>query len=196
MTLFFSLWPDEQTRAGLVERTELIRQQHPTTPKWFEADRYHLTLHAVSAEPEHETAWIAKARTAAAQVRADPFDLCVDQAGSFPNPDRIPWWLGCTQTPEGLAVLWRELRDGLRHRGVPLSATPLRPHVTITYNARCDLPEQPVPPLNWPVRDFVLLRSRQGDPNVRGSSLAYEELGRWPLNCGPGHAPQRDLWDN
>lgn len=196
MTLFFSLWPDEQTRAGLLERTDLIKQQHPTSRSWFEAARYHLTLHAVSAKPEHETAWIDKARTAAAQVRVAPFELRIDKAGSFPNQDRMPWWLGCTQTPEGLALLWRELRDALRHRGVPLFTSPLTPHVTVSYSAERDLPEQPVPPLNWAVRDFVLLRSRQGDPTVRGSSLAYEELGRWPLKRGPDHAPQRDLWDN
>ena len=196
MTLFFSLWPDERTRAGLIERAESIKQQHPTILNWFEPARYHLSLHAVRAKPEHEIAWIDKARTAAAQVRAAAFELCIDRAGSFPNPDRTPWWLGCAQTPEGLTLLWRELRDGLRHRDVPLFASPLTPHVTMTYNARRDLPEQPVRPLNWAVRDFVLLRSRQGDPNVRGSSIAYEELGRWPLNRGPGHAPQRDLWDN
>ena len=196
MTLFFALWPDDATRAGLIERAGLIKQQQPTAGTWFDADRYHLTLHAVKAKPEHETAWIDKARAAAAQLQAAPFDLQVDRAGSFPNQDRIPWWLGCTQTPEGLRLLWRELRDGLRHRGVPLFATALTPHLTLIYNARRELPGRPVPPLTWAVRDFVLLRSRQGDPSEKGSSLAYELLGRWPLNGGTDHAPQRDLWDN
>jgi 2'-5' RNA ligase len=196
VTLFFSLWPDELARAGLADRAELIRRQHPTPGAWFEAARYHLTLHAVKAKPEHEAAWMDKTRTAAAQVRAAPFELRIDQAGSFPNQERIPWWLGCTQTPPGLTLLWRELRDVLKQHGVPVFSNPLTPHLTLVYNARRDLPERPVPPLTWAVRDFVLLRSRQGDPNERGSSLAYELLGRWPLNGGPDHAPQRDLWDN
>ena len=196
MTLFFALWPDDRTRSDLIERADRIKQQHPTPGAWFGSDRYHLTLHTVNATPQHEAAWIDKARTAAAQLRAAPFELCIDQAGSFPNKDRIPWWLGCTQTPEGLKSLWRELRDGLKQHSVPLHAGRLTPHLTLVYNAQRDLPEHPVPALNWAVQDFVLLRSRQGTENERGSSLVYELLGRWPLNRGPDHAPQRDLWDN
>lgn len=196
MTLFFALWPDDKTRAGLIERAELVKKQCPTTGRWFDPDRYHLTLHAVDATPQNEAAWLDKAKAAAVQMRTAPFDLRIDQAGSFPNKGQIPWWLGCSQTPEGLQSLWRELRDSLKQHGVPLFTSRLTPHLTLIYSAQRDLPARPVPSLAWTVQDFVLLRSRQGNVSERGSSLAYELIDRWPLNRGPDHAPQRDLWDN
>ncbi len=193
MTLFFALVPDAATLGGLVERRDLLRGQHPTPGRWFDSGRYHLTLHAIGATTTAESAWIAKAQAAAGHLRAAPFELRIDQAGSFPLKDHVPWWLGCASTPEPLKQLWRELRDGLKQQGVPLMGSRLTPHLTLIYSAQRDLPQRPVPPLDWPVRDFVLLQTQT---TADGVSF-YAELGRWALSGrGTSHAPQLDLWDN
>ena len=46
--------------------------------------------------------------------------------------------------------------------------------MTLCYSRQA-VPEQPVPPLEWTVRRFVLLH------NLRGSPGPYEVLGEWPL---------------
>ena len=68
------------------------------------------------------------------------------------------------------AALWSQVRglDGVPH------APHITPHMTLCYSRQA-VPEQPVPPLEWTVRRFVLLH------NLRGSPGPYEVLGEWPL---------------
>lgn len=74
-----------------------------------------------------------------------------------------------------LAGLVDDLRAGLQRAEVPFDLKPFLPHVTLARKvssateADCDL--------NWPAREFTLLRSA---PNPGGSR--YEAIERWPLN--------------
>jgi RNA 2',3'-cyclic 3'-phosphodiesterase len=49
----------------------------------------------------------------------------------------------------------------------------ITPHVTLTYHG-CRLEEQPIDPICWTIRDFVLVLSL-----IRRTK--YVELGRWQL---------------
>lgn len=190
--LFFALWPDDTIRAALTDRSEQLKRQHPTPGRWSSADRYHLTLHFIGDFAQSPNAWIERASAAATQVSTAPFELTLDQAGSFANRS-VPWWLGPSRIPEPLRALWRELRDALAGSGVPFDTRlRLTPHLTLIYSAGRSLPLRPIPPVIWPISDFVLVLSHGG---------RYEIAGRWTLSADAGkretdHARQLDLWDN
>jgi 2'-5' RNA ligase len=48
--------------------------------------------------------------------------------------------------------------------------TDFTPHVTLLYDRR-NVEEQPIEPISWTVREFVLIHSMQG----------HTHLARWPL---------------
>jgi RNA 2',3'-cyclic 3'-phosphodiesterase len=189
--LFFALWPDEATRQAVQQAAKTLKVKMQPSGYLSNAERYHLTLHFlgdfVSADNQ------AAAFDAAAQVRAAPFTLSLEIAGSFRNA-RIPWWLAPRQTPPELAALHREIHDRLLHARVLPERMKFVPHLTILRDAGCLLPATPVPAIAWKVEEFVLVRSRLDLKPVR-----YDLIGRWPLTgaeAPPEPLGQMNLWDN
>lgn len=183
--LFFALWPDDAVRAAALEaaRDLKVRMQpggHLTRPEML-----HVTLaflgNTLSAEQE------AAARECAEQVRAAPFTLVLDHAGSF-RQDKIPWWLGARETPPALAALHRQLHTLLLRAKIAPERERFMPHLTVLRDAGQRLPTTPVRPIRWEVSDFVLMRSRMDLQPV-----IYELLGHWSLQ-GSQAADQLPLW--
>lgn len=172
--LFFALWPDEATRSACADAARLLRLRMQPRGAPSVAERYHLTLlflgdHVAEAA---ETA----ARQVASRVRARPFTLRLDHAGSFRNR-AVPWWLGSREPPPALSTLYERLREAQLRARVPVEPMRFSPHLTIHRNAGAPLPPTLISPIEWPVHDFVLIRSHIG----RGP-VVYEQLGRWPLD--------------
>jgi 2'-5' RNA ligase len=173
--LFFALWPDDATRAGIGAVAERLRLDQPTQGRWIKPSRYHLTLQFLGEYAALPADLVAKACTAAARVRVPGFDLTLDKIGSFGNA-KIPCWLGCVQLPPGLQALSDGLGDALRGVGCRVAgSTQLVPHVTVLRDAQhaLDLPLDPL--LRWHVGEFVLIGSRIQP------FAPYRILGRWPL---------------
>lgn len=190
--LFFALWPDEQTRAGMGAAAAHLRQRLRPVGHWVAAHRYHLPLHFLGDYTAYPTALAQRAIEAAATVRSPCLELLMDQAGSFRNRS-IPWWLGPARPPAELKQLWRDLREALQLHSVPYD-TKLRlaPHVTVLRGADQNLAITPVPPARWNVQLFALIHSHLG------TASAYRVLGTWPLvtDRRPESASvQRDLWE-
>lgn len=172
--LFFALWPGDGVRDALADAADALRSAHPVRGRWLDRRRYHLTLRFLG---DCDAAQEAAALAAGAAVRAAGFDLSFDRAGSFGNRS-VPWWLGCAQAPAGLHRLWEELDAALRSSGMaPARDHPPVAHVTVLRDARARLPDVPIAPVSWPVREFVLVHS------VLGSQAAYHPLARWPLSA-------------
>jgi RNA 2',3'-cyclic 3'-phosphodiesterase len=111
---------------------------------------------------------------AAAAVRSPAFELVLDEVGSFRGAD--VWWLGSQHAPDALRALFEALGHALAKQRVPVkSAASFVPHLTVQRDVRKHIRPTPVPPLTWPVREFVLIDSQPG----RGTP--YEVIGRWPL---------------
>lgn len=188
--LFFALWPDEAARSASREAARQLQLRLQPGGYLSSPERYHLTLLFLGDQvrPEHEQA----ALRAAEGLRAAPFELCLDQAGSFRNKS-VPWWLGPRQPPEALTQLHERLREAMARAQVPVERMRFVPHLTIARDARRVLPPTPVTPIRWAVQDFVLIRSR-----LDRQPLEYEILGRWPLTgaaatAPPSSPPQLDL---
>ncbi|MGO4221925.1 RNA 2',3'-cyclic phosphodiesterase [Lysobacter sp. TAF61] len=178
--LFFALWPGDDLRHAIDLTSVRLEREFTPGGRRLDAARFHLTLQFLGdflpvPEAPAPEALIDNARAAAAQVIALPFELTLDCAGSF-RGSRV-WWLGTGTPAPGLHHLWQVLGDALEQHGVPTrSAAGFSPHLTIQRNARRHLAEtMPVAPLNWTVRDFVLVDSQSCHP--------YRIIGRWPLQA-------------
>ncbi|QWP74853.1 RNA 2',3'-cyclic phosphodiesterase [Lysobacter sp. K5869] len=174
--LFFALWPDADTRAGIRERAQALEAAQRPGGRMIGAHRYHLTLQFLGDFDPLPQSLAERAAAAAATVRTAAFDLVLDRAGSFANRD-IPWWLGSAQPDPGLTLLWDRLGVALAKHGVKVVASHRAhaPHVTIVRQAERGLATTPVEPLRWRIDRFVLLHSELGRRNE------YSLLGEWRL---------------
>ncbi|MFC5577897.1 RNA 2',3'-cyclic phosphodiesterase [Lysobacter niabensis] len=171
--VFFALVPDDATRDGMERAIDLLRTRHAVEGRWLKAARYHMTLHFLGSYSELPQERVAAAIEAAGQVRVPAFDLALDLAGHFP---RGIGWLGCAQAEGPLLALWEELRKALAQARVGVQGhAAFKPHVTVLREARAPLPQEPITPVRWPVREFVLIDSLLGGRNE------YRTLGRWAL---------------
>lgn len=134
------------------------------------AETIHLTLAFLGAVPPGRTeAAIAAAR----RVRAGAHAMRVEQ-GEFWGHNRIVW-VGPSETPRALADLAASLRAELAREDFALEKRPFAAHVTLIRKAQAGrLPE--FDPVEWPVREFVLVRSR-----LLASGSRYEVLERFAL---------------
>ena len=72
--------------------------------------------------------------------------------------------------------LARELAKALRHAGFALERRPFAAHVTLIRKARAPSTLPPLPQVDWPVNEFVLVRSILSSEGSR-----YAVLERFPL---------------
>ncbi|GAA0708796.1 RNA 2',3'-cyclic phosphodiesterase [Dokdonella soli] len=173
--LFFALWPDESTRQRIAHAAAGLQREQNPYGRWIKPARYHLTLQFLGEHASLQPKLIDRASAAAAQVRAAPFDLVLDSIGSFVNA-RIPCWLGCSEVPTGLQILFDALSETLRSNGCRITrATRLVPHVTILRDADRQVHAHLESAVRWRVDEFVLIDS-QIQP-----FMPHRILGRWPL---------------
>lgn len=178
--VFFGLFPDEDTRQRMASVAEALRARYAIRGRWTRPARYHMTLHFLGPHADLPQGGIASAIRAAQGLRAAAFGLVLDRAGHFAG--RIGW-LGCARPAPALADLWQALYEGLaREHIVPRGHARFTPHVTLLRDARGPLPEEPVAPVHWPVRELVLAASQ---PDM---DCGYRVLERWPLAREQGGA--------
>jgi 2'-5' RNA ligase len=171
--VFFGLMPDDSTRGRMVETVDALRAAHGPQGRWLKPARYHMTLHFLGTFSELPEGRIAAAIRAAEGLRAPAFDLVLDRAGSFSGGIG---WLGCARTEPPLQQLWDELRQALaRERVSTKGHARFTPHVTVVRDSRDAMPDVPIEPILWPVREVMLIDSELGARNE------YRPLGRWQL---------------
>lgn len=165
--LFFAVWPDEAAARALAAAA---REAHAGCGgRTMGRETLHLTLAFLG---ELDEARQAEAMAVAAAIRAAPFDLCLDRLGYWKH-NRI-LWAGGDCPP--LAALAAGLNRGLTGAGFRLDRRDFAAHLTLLRNARCPALPSLAAPVAWPVREFVLARSR-----LAREGAAYEIVGRWPL---------------
>jgi RNA 2',3'-cyclic 3'-phosphodiesterase len=159
MRLFFALWPPRETAEALARWAGEL--QGRATP----VEKIHVTLAFLGgAEP-------AKAIAAAKRVRAAPFELPVDSAKHVRRNEMV--WVGPKAMPEGLKALVERLHFELYRAEFILERRPFAPHVTLLRRAAKPKAIPPLPRVQWPVREFALVRS---------DLSAYETLARFRLD--------------
>lgn len=174
--LFFALLPDAPTAAAIASTARRLKAEHGLKGRVLATSRLHVTLHFLGDHVGLPQALVDGLGAAASQLRCAPFDLCFDHAMSFAGrPRKRPFVL--RGSDEGLAALMdfrAALSDVLVQGGFgALVEARFTPHVTLLYDDQLR-PPQPVEPIVWRVREFVLVDSLIGQSR-------HVPLARWPL---------------
>jgi 2'-5' RNA ligase len=165
MRLFFALWPPAETARALAQWARSA--QRLTGGKATDEAKIHLTL-AFLGDADRE-----KAARAARNVAGRKHSLPLEQARCWRENNIV--WAGPRETPPALKALFDNLSMELYREELILERRPFAAHVTLIRKARAaELP--PLPALDWPVDEFLLVRSL-----VSSSGSTYEMLERFPL---------------
>ena len=168
MRLFFALWPPAEAARALGEWASEVRSRtggRATAPATI-----HLTL-AFLGEAQPFGAVAAARRL---RVHGTSFSLPVDTA-QYWRHNRIVW-VGPKTLPEPLKRLAEDLRRELLLEKFTLEARAFAAHVTLVRKAGAPDSLPGLPAVDWPAREFVLVRSVP----ARGGSR-YEVVERFPI---------------
>jgi 2'-5' RNA ligase len=163
MRLFFALWPPGATAHALADWADAA--QRATSGRRTAEGNIHLTLAFLGqADP-------LKATAAARRVKGPAQGLPIEEARYI---NRMVW-VAPKQTPPALAALHEKLAMELYREQFILERRPFAAHVTLIRDARrAQLP--PLPSVEWPVHEFLLMRS-----SVSSRGATYEPLERFTL---------------
>jgi 2'-5' RNA ligase len=173
--LFLAIVPDADTAARIYQRTEIIRRARNLEGALIRPEHLHATLFFLGELDALSEQIITLAIEAAAAVKMPPFEVSFDRTMSFSKgSNNHPFVLAGDAGVERLKKFRQMLgasmmRNGLRH----LVRTSFMPHVTLLYDKQ-NVDEQPIEPICWIVREFVLIRSL-----YRRTTHLHEA--RWPL---------------
>lgn len=172
---FFAILPDAKAAARIARLAEQLRGAHGLKGKALGVGRLHITLHHVGdyRDPRQET--VDRACDAAASVIASPFQVGLDRVGSFARrPRNMPLVMLGGDGLIALSAFQQVLGVALAKAvvGKPASAG-YTPHLTLLYDDH-HVPAQPIEPIKWEAREFVLVHSLIGQGRHRA-------VARFPL---------------
>jgi RNA 2',3'-cyclic 3'-phosphodiesterase len=134
----------------------------------------HLTICAIGYFPVLPEERVEAARGVAGRLVAKPFEIILNRARTYPNGKEKPPLVAFADSGVSRVDLFRyALIADLRRNGFSFSKKLPDPHMTLFYDHRV-VAEEPIDPIRWVVRDFVLVHSIYGEGR-------HELLGRWPL---------------
>lgn len=167
--LFFALWPPEPVARELMLHAKALRVE--TGGRVTQRDSIHLTLAFLGEVPVSRLPQL----TAPVSVpRVAPFAMRIDRLGVWSHNGI--GWAGPGTPPEELLQLQVDVAGWLRDESFLTDPRPFRPHITLVRKANGHWPTAYIPPIEWLVDDFVLVRSRAGTEGSR-----YEVLQRYDL---------------
>jgi 2'-5' RNA ligase len=167
LRLFFALWPDEATRTRLAEWTRAIHRA--SGGRAMRPENVHLTLAFLGST---DAALLPVIAAAAGRATPRTFTLRIDEAGYWRH-NQIAW-AGVRESPPALEALVLALRAALVDAKIAFDPKPFVAHLTLVRKARPGFKLPRLEPIEWPVRDFVLVQSVTGPDGSR-----YEAIGRW-----------------
>jgi 2'-5' RNA ligase len=167
LRLFFALWPDTATRARLAEWAHAIHRA--SGGRAMRPENVHLTLAFLGST---DAALLPVIASAAGRATPRTFTLRIDDPGYWRH-NQIAW-AGVRESPPELDALVLELRAALVDAKIAVDPKPFAAHITLVRKARPGFRLPRLEPIEWPVRDFVLVRSVTGP-----DSSTYEVAERW-----------------
>lgn len=169
-TVFFAVLPDEDAKARIAALGARLQREHGMRGKPVVRDRLHVSVHAL--EP-YDDATIEAAKGVGAAIDAPCFKVGFDRVLNFNGRPAVPLVLGFSDDLPALMALRISLGAELKRRIGQRTRPGFTPHLTFLYGER-RVPDLDIDLISWAVRDFVLVRSIQGQSR-------HVQLGRWPL---------------
>jgi 2'-5' RNA ligase len=177
--IFFAIMPDAGAIAAIGALTSALKAQHGMRGRPIAEAKLHATLCNLGDYPGIPHAKVGLAMQAAASVAAvtAPFLASFDAAQTFVNRARNrPFVLVGGDGVTGVSALYKALAMAMLKAGLAGNPPSYTAHITLLYDDVTAAP-QPVAPVEWTVRELVLLHSQIGQ------NLPYRVLGRWPLQA-------------
>lgn len=186
LRLFCAVELPDGLRSRVAERVRRLRSEFPDVrASWERPEKLHITLKFLGdVEPARVEALSGAAARAVSNI--EPFELSVNEPGSFP-PKGEPrvLWLGIVDASGRLAVMQRALETECAAVGFPREPRAFKPHLTL---ARIRSPqgarelaashrETPFEPQRFKVTELVLMRSELGPSGSRYTPLSRHALG-------------------
>lgn len=167
MRLFFAVWPPREAAEAL--HAWALEARRVTGGRATRAESIHLTL-AFLGEIEEQRLAELRSLSAGGECHVLPIERARHWARN-----RIVW-AGPNEIPGRLRTLAGNLAARLAERNFATEARPFAAHVTLIRKTRGpgELPQ--LPAVDWPVREYLLVRSRLAAEGPR-----YEVMGRVPL---------------
>ncbi len=169
MRIFFAVWPPAGAAHALAQWAR--EAQRSTGGRAIEEAKIHLTL-VFLGDADHE-----KAIRAASKVKATRHSLPIEQAKHWRSNSIV--WAGPLDTPPLLLDLFKKLEFELYKHDFALERRPFAAHVTLIRKARAAQSLPPLPALDWPVGEFLLVRS-----SLSSVGSSYDVLERFPMARG------------
>ncbi|MDQ5848216.1 MAG: RNA 2',3'-cyclic phosphodiesterase [Pseudomonadota bacterium] len=166
MRLFFAVWPPEESARALALWARSVERE--AGGKATAHDKIHLTLAFLGGVESQ------KAIAAAQRVKAAPHELAMEQARYWRQNNIV--WAGPREAPQPLLDLVERLKLELYRAEYILEQRPFAAHVTLLRKARLPKSLPPLPPVRWPVSEFLLMQSV-----LSSAGSSYQPLARFEL---------------
>jgi len=180
--LFFMLRPDEAANASVDRALPHWREEFGLRGKPVAAGRRHVSLAGVGRKDHLPAGFIELVRGLAARVEAAPFEVVFDRIANFTGGSIV---LFAGHGNPGVDGFSRAFSRAMEE--TPLAGTRrFVPHMTVLHDHSAGLPAQPIEPISWMARQFLLIESVQGEGR-------HIEWGRWDLRADGRSAPPPDI---
>jgi len=179
--VFFALWPPPEVARQLSAVADAFAKS--AGGRATRQETIHLTLAFIGDVPLDRLPDLLRA---ARKVRAEAFDLTLDQFGLWRH-NRI-FWAGCSVLPPALAELSVALVAELLSAGfnVANARRSFTPHITLVRKVMAlDAALPRCAPLAWRGEKFVLVRS-----TLSAGGSSYQTLAEFPLAGSEYHRPR------
>ena len=168
LRLFFALWPPCETAEAL--HGWALEARRANGGRVTRAEAIHLTLAFLGEVDESRLTSLKSISPKSRKHR-----LPIEEAGYWAR-NRIVW-VGPYETPKPLELLAVDLGSELREQGFRSEKRKFSAHVTLLRKVREPQWLPRLPAVDWPVEEFVLVRSQ-----LSAQGLRYEIVERFPLS--------------
>ena len=166
--LFLAVLPDAGTAAQIAKTARHLRVSHGLAGKPLRPEHFHVTLCGIDEGIGISLESIEWVRERVSHVVMPAFRAGFDRAESFRNGALV---LRGDDGVIGLEILQQRLADALD--GQPRKARRFTPHVTLLRDGYL-VPEQRIEPIEWTVRELVLVHSLIG-------RTTHRHIARWEM---------------
>jgi RNA 2',3'-cyclic 3'-phosphodiesterase len=178
--LFFAIRPDVGATGRLTGLMERLRRDGILPGRSVEPDRLHITLHHLGDfDDQIPPSLVPTASLAAATVRMQPFGVAFDRVGGTIGP----LLLRASDGAGALRLFRKTLSEALIKAGLRRHvASAFNPHMTLSYDFG-DTPEQTMEPIDWTIREFVLIESLcSASTNILNEAAGHSAVNRASYN--------------
>jgi len=167
---FLALKPDDPAAEQAGEMAFHLMRANGLAGKPLKPKNFHISLPLIWEGAQFPAGLREIVSSRVQSVRMPPFEIVLDMAMSFRQLKQYVLVLGTTRSVANIYELNRQLVMAI---GSKARNGSFNPHMTLLYADR-PLEKQPVEPLRWTAREFVLIHSFIGQGR-------HEIVGRWPL---------------